>query len=188
MISSAPNWRRSPGRAACGSPACSPTMRSAAVNSSARDLLRCSNTPAHRRTPKRSSCGSATGSPGRKTRWTVSCSNASLLAAGKRVLYAATGQEADRSFSGGLISYVEHYQSGDYLRKLSRDTMRGLVSRAERGLWTGGPIPFGYDRLILDQSHARGSVAGAGEVAAEARPGAPAEPRGDARRWMNRDH
>jgi hypothetical protein len=27
--------------------------------------------------------------------------------------------------------------------------MRGHIHRAERGLWSGGPIPFGYDRLIL---------------------------------------
>ena len=71
----------------------------------------------------------------------------SLIKAGKRVFYVATGQEADRSFASGLISYVEHYQNGDYLRKLSRDTMRGHVARAERGLWCGGPIPFGFDRV-----------------------------------------
>ncbi len=73
-----------------------------------------------------------------------------LMELGKRVIYAATGQEADRSFAGGLLGYVEHYQNGDYLRKLSRDTMRGLVSRVKKGCWPGGPIPFGYDRLILD--------------------------------------
>ena len=73
-----------------------------------------------------------------------------LIERGKRVVYAGSGQEVDRSFTSGLISYVEHYQNGDYLRKLSRDTMRGLVSRAKRGLWPGGRIPFGYDRLILD--------------------------------------
>ncbi len=73
-----------------------------------------------------------------------------LVEAGKRVIYAATGMEADRSFTSGLIGYIEHHQNGDYLRKLSRDTMRGLVERAKRGLWPGGPIPFGYDRLILD--------------------------------------
>lgn len=73
-----------------------------------------------------------------------------LLEAGKRVVYAATGKEADRSFAGGLLGYVEHYQNGDYLRKLSRDTVRGIVARVERGQWPGGPIPFGYDRLILD--------------------------------------
>ena len=74
-----------------------------------------------------------------------------LLSAGKRVVYAATGQEIDRSFTSGLIGYIEHHQNGDYLRKLSRDTMRGLVARVQRGLWPGGPIPFGFDRLILDE-------------------------------------
>ena len=73
-----------------------------------------------------------------------------LQTAGARVIYASTGQEADRSFASGLLSYVEHYQNGDYLRKLSRDTMRGTVDRARRGLWAGGPTPFGFDRLILD--------------------------------------
>lgn len=75
-----------------------------------------------------------------------------LLAAGKRVMYAGTGQESDRSFASGLLGYVEHYQNGDYLRKLSRDTMRGLISRVQRGRWPGGPIPFGFDRLILDEA------------------------------------
>lgn len=74
-----------------------------------------------------------------------------ILNCGKRVFYAATGQEADRSLGGGLLGYVEHFQNGDYLRKLSRDTMRGQVSRAERGFRTGGPVPFGYDRLILNE-------------------------------------
>ncbi len=69
---------------------------------------------------------------------------------GKRVVYVATGQELNSSFSSELISFVEHHQNGDYLRKLSRDTMRGLVARAKTGLWPGGPIPFGFDRLILD--------------------------------------
>jgi site-specific DNA recombinase len=72
-----------------------------------------------------------------------------LLAAGKKVIYAATGQEAGTSFASGLMSYVEHHQSGDYLRKLSPDTARGLVHRVERGFWPGGPIPFGYDRMLV---------------------------------------
>ena len=72
-----------------------------------------------------------------------------LIKAGKRVCYVATGQEADRSFTSGLVGFVEHYQNGDYLRKLSRDTMRGHVSRARNGLRPGGKVPFGYDRLCL---------------------------------------
>ena len=74
-----------------------------------------------------------------------------LVESGKRVIYASTGMEADRSFTSGLIGYIEHHQNGDYLRKLSRDTMRGTSERAKRGLWPGGPTPFGYDRMILDE-------------------------------------
>jgi DNA invertase Pin-like site-specific DNA recombinase len=75
-----------------------------------------------------------------------------ILQAGKRVFYVGSGQEAVRSFTSDLVGLVEHHQNGDYLRKLSRDTMRGLLSRAQRGLWSGGASPYGYDRLILDAS------------------------------------
>lgn len=97
-----------------------------------------------------------------------------LVEAGKRVIYAATGMESDRSFTSGLIGYIEHHQNGDYLRKLSRDTMRGLVERAKRGLWPGGPIPFGYDRLILDGDKPRRIVRDlddGGQVVLDARTG-----------------
>ena len=76
-----------------------------------------------------------------------------LMDAGKRIVYVSTGQEANRTFASGLMSYIEHYQNGDYLRKLSRDTMRGMVDRAKKGLWAGGPSPWGYDRLIMDSQH-----------------------------------
>jgi len=75
-----------------------------------------------------------------------------LLLAGKRVVCAATGQEADRSFLSSLVGLVEQHQSGDYVRKLSRDTIRGIVHRVECGLWPGGPIPCEFDRLILDSA------------------------------------
>jgi len=72
-----------------------------------------------------------------------------LIQAGKRVCYVATGQEADRSFTSGLVGFVEHYQNGDYLRKLSRDTMRGHVARVQKGFRAGGKVSYGYDRLCL---------------------------------------
>jgi DNA invertase Pin-like site-specific DNA recombinase len=72
-----------------------------------------------------------------------------LIQAGKRVCYVATGQEADRSFTSGLVGFVEHYQNGDYLRKLSRDTMRGHVARVQKGFRAGGKVPYGFDRLCL---------------------------------------
>ena len=75
-----------------------------------------------------------------------------LLATGKRLLYAATNQEADRSFAGTLVGFVENHQNGDYLRKLSRDVTRGMVSCVERGRWAAGAAPFGYDRAFVDRA------------------------------------
>ena len=49
-----------------------------------------------------------------------------LLASGKKVVYVATGQEAGTSFASGLISYVEHHQSGDYLASC-RGTRCGAI-------------------------------------------------------------
>ena len=73
-----------------------------------------------------------------------------ILKADKRIFYASSNQEAGRSFADSITSLVENHQNGDYLRKLSRDTMRGVVRRAERGHWPGGRVPFGFDRLLLD--------------------------------------
>jgi DNA invertase Pin-like site-specific DNA recombinase len=75
-----------------------------------------------------------------------------LTNAGKRVVYAGTGQEASSGLADNLLSLVEHYQNGDYLRKLSRDSIRGIVSRVKQGGWPGGPVPFGFDRLLIDEA------------------------------------
>jgi hypothetical protein len=42
-------------------------------------------------------------------------------------VYASTGQEADRSFASGLISYVEPYQNGDHPAAVSV-MISGLLS------------------------------------------------------------
>lgn len=73
-----------------------------------------------------------------------------LIASGKRLMYVGNGSEADRSFSSSLVSFIENHENGNYLRRLSRDTARGIIAKVKRGLWPGGPIPFGYDRLILN--------------------------------------
>ena len=77
-----------------------------------------------------------------------------ILLAGKEIFYAASGTEVKRSFLSDLTALIEHHQNGDYLRKLSRDSMRGTTSRAQHGFWPGGPIPFGYDRLIVSPDQA----------------------------------
>jgi DNA invertase Pin-like site-specific DNA recombinase len=70
-----------------------------------------------------------------------------LLAAGKKVVYVATGQEAGTSFASGLISYVEHHQSGDYLRKLSRARCVAIFIERSGAFGAAGRSPSGMTGL-----------------------------------------
>ena len=53
------------------------------------------------------------------------------------------------SFIDGLVGFVEHHLGGQYLRDLSADTIRGLVSRALEGEVPGGKVPYGYAKLVI---------------------------------------
>jgi hypothetical protein len=46
---------------------------------------------------------------------------------------------------------VEHHASGEYLRKLARDSLRNLLSRLKAGDVPGGKIPFGYAKAVFDE-------------------------------------
>jgi len=73
-----------------------------------------------------------------------------LRQAGAEVVYVAetavNGSETD-----DLLLPVLQYQKREYLRSLSRDTLRGLMGLAKRGAWCGGPAPFGYGRELRDR-------------------------------------
>src|SRR6185436_16271726 len=51
-----------------------------------------------------------------------------------------TGTDSD-----DLIVGVKQWQAQQYVRDLSRVTIRGLVSRADTGRWVGGLPPYAYD-------------------------------------------
>jgi DNA invertase Pin-like site-specific DNA recombinase len=53
-----------------------------------------------------------------------------------------------------LTGAIEHHASGDFLRKLSRDTLRGQLHRVLAGEVPGCKTPYGYLKVILD-SHGR---------------------------------
>lgn len=75
-----------------------------------------------------------------------------IIQDGRRLFYAATGQEADTSFESSIVSLVDHHGAGDFLHQLSQGVYRGTLGAFKNGHWPGGRIPFGYDRLIVDQS------------------------------------
>jgi DNA invertase Pin-like site-specific DNA recombinase len=47
-------------------------------------------------------------------------------------------------FAGRIIYAVQQEGKHAYLRDLSRNTTRGMLAKARRGEWLGGPTPYGY--------------------------------------------
>lgn len=69
--------------------------------------------------------------------------------AGVRVAYCAEAFENDGSPTSALLKHLKRAMAAEYSRDLSQK-----VSRAQRGLlaegyWTGGKVPFGYDRIFV---------------------------------------
>jgi site-specific DNA recombinase len=73
-----------------------------------------------------------------------------LRKAGIEVVYCAehfTGTDSD-----DLVLSVKQWQAQQFVKDLSRVTIRGQVSHSETGAWCGGTPPFGYDLLYADSS------------------------------------
>jgi DNA invertase Pin-like site-specific DNA recombinase len=68
--------------------------------------------------------------------------------AGALVIYVTENLPKDRV--ADLILSVKQFQTREYLVSLSRDTLRGLLTRAMEGYSTGRPTPYGYNRALLD--------------------------------------
>ena len=86
---------------------------------------------------------------------------------GIQIVYVKDDFRNDGSLGDGLTRYVKHAEAHEYSRKLSELTLRGSKSRAALGHSTGGPPPFGYDRLLLDNAGGSVRVLRRGECAAE---------------------
>lgn len=72
-----------------------------------------------------------------------------LRQAGCEIVYTAeTLPEGD---SGDLMRDVLQWEKRQFLKQLARDTIRGLVTTAQRGFSTGKRASLGYDRCIVSQ-------------------------------------
>lgn len=69
--------------------------------------------------------------------------------AGWRIHFIQGHRYSGDSFIDGLVGFVEHHLGGQYLRDLSADTIRGLVSRAVAGEVPGGKVPYGYAKMVI---------------------------------------
>ncbi len=71
-----------------------------------------------------------------------------LSKAGVEVLYAAEGFVGDETDE--LMRPMKQFMAHKMVRDLSKLTMRGARSRAEKGRWCGGRAPYGYDVAYYD--------------------------------------
>src|SRR5262245_8520451 len=86
---------------------------------------------------------------------------------GIEIVYVKDDFRNDGSLGDGLTRYVKHAEAHEYSRKLSELTARGSKSRAALGHSTGGPAPYGYERMVLDATGSPGRVLKPGEHAGE---------------------
>jgi len=71
-----------------------------------------------------------------------------LRKAGVGVLYVKENLKGDDVDE--ILRPVFQFNANLYLKSLSRDTIRGQVTSAREGRFLGGPIPFGYKRIIRE--------------------------------------
>jgi DNA invertase Pin-like site-specific DNA recombinase len=71
-----------------------------------------------------------------------------LTCAGVEIVYAAEGFRGDES--DDLIRSTKQWVANQQVKSLSRVTIRGQVSLANKGRWCGGRPPYGYDLVYHD--------------------------------------
>jgi len=66
--------------------------------------------------------------------------------AGWRLVYLQGAQQSGNVLVDTLMATIEHHQSGEFLRTLSGDILRGQLRRMLEGKIVMGQPPYGYDR------------------------------------------
>jgi DNA protecting protein DprA len=67
-----------------------------------------------------------------------------LRDAGVYLHTVAQGKIDWEDFAGRIVYAVQQEGKHAFLRDMSRNTIRGMLAKAKRGLWLGGTIPYGY--------------------------------------------
>ena len=71
--------------------------------------------------------------------------------AGWELCYLTGNNATGNALVDAILGLVEHHASGEYLRKLARDSLRNLLSRLRAGDVPGGKIPYGYAKAVFDE-------------------------------------
>jgi len=71
---------------------------------------------------------------------------------GKQVIYTTIGKPREDDPLYPVYVQFERFRAAQYSRELSDKVWRGCVKIAEQGYWAGGPPPYGFRRLLLDEA------------------------------------
>ena len=69
----------------------------------------------------------------------------------KQVIYTTIGKPREDDPLYPVYVQFERFRAAQYSRELSEKVWRGCVKIAEQGYWAGGPPPYGFHRLLLDE-------------------------------------
>ncbi|MEI7482827.1 MAG: recombinase family protein [Elusimicrobiota bacterium] len=69
-----------------------------------------------------------------------------------QVIYVKDDFKNDNSMADGILKFLKHGEAREYSVKLSASTLRGCKTHAGLGHSCGGSAPYGYDRLLIDQT------------------------------------
>ena len=71
---------------------------------------------------------------------------------GKQVIYTTLGMPRPDDPLYPVYLQFERFRAAQYSKELSVKVSHGCIKIAQQGYWVGGSPPFGYDRLLLDES------------------------------------
>ncbi|MBL8759411.1 MAG: recombinase family protein, partial [Phycisphaerae bacterium] len=74
---------------------------------------------------------------------------------GKQVIYTTLGMPRPDDPLYPVYVQFERFRAAQYSKELSTKVFHGCVKIAQQGYWAGGKAPFGFDRLLLDESRNR---------------------------------
>jgi DNA invertase Pin-like site-specific DNA recombinase len=71
---------------------------------------------------------------------------------GKQVIYTTLGKPKENDQLHQVYVQFERFRAAQYSRELSDKVFRGCIKIAQQGYWAGGKPPFGFQRLLLDET------------------------------------
>jgi DNA invertase Pin-like site-specific DNA recombinase len=74
---------------------------------------------------------------------------------GKQVIYTTLGMPRPDDPLYPVYVQFERFRAAQYSKELSAKVFHGCVKIAQQGYWAGGKAPYGFDRMLLDESRHR---------------------------------